>query len=186
MGTDTLAACRRICNSNTSCLNVLGAGPGSLQPSPARSYAQDLTREAKMPCTVVQSFEKAPPPASKTTIGFALRGPTQLMCRLWSPTLIIVPGAVPSFGCPNATITELSINVSLHIFENLLVVPSIFIIIGRSYVNDVSPFTANSPDLKTLYRMEGAKYEGCYNFIFPIASKEHFGTRRENLRTAPR
>src|SRR4029077_3589744 len=87
-GPDIFATFRSVCNSNTSCFNVLGAGPGPLQPRPARSYAHALTCLAKRLCTPVQSFEKAPPPASKMTTGFASRGPVQLMCSLWPPTSI--------------------------------------------------------------------------------------------------
>ena len=56
-------------SSSANCCGLRGSGPGSLQPRPARSYAQTRVDVAIWGWTAPQSSENAPKPASSTTVG---------------------------------------------------------------------------------------------------------------------
>src|SRR3954470_4269053 len=72
---------------------VRGCGPSSLHPDPARSYEQTRANRATPGCTRLQSTEKSPAPASRMTVGCALRAsPVQFRCSCHPPTSTNRPG----------------------------------------------------------------------------------------------
>ena len=101
-------------NRDVRVVVVRGAGPASLQPDPARSYAQVLTSDGKRSRTRDQSFEDPPPPDSKTTVSAAFVGPMQWMYNLWPPTATRTSGggldggvwALSRSGHPTSAITR--------------------------------------------------------------------------------
>src|SRR4051812_7123400 len=75
---------------------VRGPGPASLQPQPARSYAQ-LRIPGIARCTADHALENAPAPASSMTVGApAELEPVHRMWRRYPPTSMSLPGAGPA------------------------------------------------------------------------------------------
>ena len=72
-------------------LGVTGGGPGSLQPSPARSYAIECVTLETSSGSRPQWVDQAPSSDSNTTV----RSPSPALrtCNPWPPTSTIWPGA---------------------------------------------------------------------------------------------